>query len=163
MESWIHVAPSRGAGTGTVEITVDANETNSTRTGTVSVETSTLNKELLIIQKGLKNMQFTGIHITFNVLGTINVYIEGVLVSNQDRAAPTILSLLRSTMTATTNACLFMVVHNTTNNRIFYCPPTYVNDLDYNSATLKLEDGMTVEISRTEGISVTGTTVGGVD
>lgn len=158
MEPWIHVAPSRGTGKATVEITVDANETNYTRTGTVSVEASTLNKELIITQKGLENMTFFGIKIRFNALGTIEVYIEGEPKTSEDgttlEAATRVLNLFRASTAPTSNASVFMLVHDTTNNKVYYCPQTYIHDTTYSSATLKLEDNISMEISRTEGISI---------
>lgn len=53
MEDWIHINPTSGQGNDTVEITVDANTSSEDRSTTIDVKTSTLNKILSIIQKGI--------------------------------------------------------------------------------------------------------------
>lgn len=74
MESWISVNKISGTGNGTVSITLEPNESSEDRTGTVNVDTSTLNKILSITQKSLS--------MTVNV---INITSDGDVYFNGER------------------------------------------------------------------------------
>lgn len=53
MEDWIHVNPSQGTGGGTVQVTLDPNESEEDREGNITVSSNTLSKIISIIQKGM--------------------------------------------------------------------------------------------------------------
>jgi hypothetical protein len=57
-ESWIHLADAAGAGTGTVNFTVDANRTTSARIGTVTVAWLDGTATFTVKQDGLTDCQF---------------------------------------------------------------------------------------------------------
>lgn len=73
MENWVHIEPILGTGDGTVSITLDANDSTESRTTTVDVSTSTLNKQLSITQKGL-DMIINSINIDYS---TYKVFFNG--------------------------------------------------------------------------------------
>ena len=53
MEDWIHVNPSQGTGGGTVQVTLDPNESEEDREGNITIQTLTKQAIVKLIQKGV--------------------------------------------------------------------------------------------------------------
>ena len=108
MESWVHVTPVSGNGNDTVNITVDANNDSGNRTALIEASTSTLNKNLIITQKG-EDMALNKIAFDFGEAGIDKISLNGVELSNDGLTAGTLLTHIENAFSDNTNEMVIIV------------------------------------------------------
>lgn len=151
MESWVHVTPLRGVGDGTVEITVDANTGSGNRTALIDVETSTLNKNLVITQKG-EDMALNKISFLFNSTSIQRIYLNNVPFSNTGTDGPQAINPIIKESTLFNNTTMSIIVaQDVETKEYFYC--NYIKEVD---SDLELTFGThKIKLSETDGVTFT--------
>lgn len=151
MESWVHVTPLRGVGDGTVEITVDANTGSGNRTALIDVETSTLNKNLVITQKG-EDMALNKISFLFNSISIQRIYMNNVPFSNTGTDGPQAINpIIKESTLFNNDTTSIIVAQDAETHEYFYC--NYIKEVD---SDLELTFGThKIKLSETDGVTFT--------
>lgn len=151
MESWVHVTPLRGVGDGTVEITVDANTGSGNRTALIDVETSTLNKNLVITQKG-EDMALNKIAFDFGEAGVDKISLNGIELANDGLSAATLFTHIENAVSDTTNDTAIIVGYDYDTEYYYYCDK--IERVNQNSLSLYLGTHA-ITVDKLSGISLT--------
>lgn len=151
MESWVHVTPLKGVGDGTVEITVDANTGSGNRTTLIDVETSTLNKNLVITQKG-EDMALNKISFLFGSNNIQRIYLNDAALSNVGPTAPQALNpIIKESTLFNSTTMSIIVAQDYETKEYFYC--NYIKEVD---SDLELTFGThKIKLSETDGVTLT--------
>lgn len=150
MESWVHVTPISGNGNDTVSITVDVNNNSGNRTTLVEVKSSTLNKNLIITQKG-EDMALNKIVFFFGEGGISEISLNGTTLPNSAETAKTLMALIGESVSGGNNTVTVIVGEDSDAVQYFYCD--FVDDAgSFQTLTLGTHK---IKLHEQEGISLT--------
>lgn len=151
MDSWVQVSPSKGTNNGEVQIIVEANNSSDNRTTVIEAKTSTLNKNLIITQKG-EDMALNKIAFNFDDAGINKISLNGVELSNDGLSASTLLTHITNAVSANTNETVIIVGYDF-GGEYYYCCDK-INKINDNSISLYLGTHE-ITINKLSGISLT--------
>ena len=150
MESWVHVIPLSGNGNDTVSITVDANNNSENRTTLVEAKSSTLNKNLIITQKG-EDMALNKIAFGFGEKGIGRISLNGIVLPDNTDTAQNLMALIKEAASNTTNTVTVIVGNDFDAVEYFYC--NHIEDSgSFQVLTLGTHE---IKLHQTDGVSLT--------
>lgn len=151
MDSWVQVSPSEGENNGEVQIIVEANNSSDNRTTIVEAKTPTLNKNLIITQKG-DDMALNKIAFDFGSKGIDRISLNGVELSDDGLSARTLLTHIEDAFSASTNDTVIIVGYDS-NAECYYCCDK-IEKVNFNSKSLYLGTHK-ITLNNLSGISLT--------